>query len=163
MKYKKLLFKLQKKILNILEHNEKNYIFNNINILIFNTILKNLYFIEKNIDNQKHILNVIDYYLNNQHELTNDITIYSNKNSLTKISENIILNIYVNNGFQQCFNDCFIREHCLENNIDYNLFFNQADSNEEIKIDYFSLNKINKNCFFILDKIDDLEIRIYDI
>lgn len=175
MKYIKLLSLLQKKINKILNYNAKNHIFNNLNILIFKFILEQLPILEQNLNVQKNILLSIKYFLNNQHELVNNLTIYSNKQELTNISKKIILNLYQQYGFNQCFNNCLVIEYCKENHINYNLFFNQVDSENEIIIDYFKLNDNkeneddvfdnfkNKNCYFILNNIDELEIRYYDI
>lgn len=171
MKYHKLFLKLKQKLNMLILNNERNHCFNNINLLIFKTILNNIFLIENDSFNRKQILLKIENYLSNQDEIYNEITIFSNKSHLTLLSEQIILEIYKDFGLKQCLDDSLIRQYYLEKQINYNLFFNQVDDESEIQIDYFSLSKNQPNNdfyndskhYFILHKIDDLEIRLYDI
>lgn len=171
MKYNKLFLKLKQTINKLILSNEQNYCFNNINLLILKSILNNLFSIENNSFNRKQVLLKIEQYLSNQDDIYNEITIFSNKSNLTYLSEKIILEIYKDFGLKQCLDDSLIRQYFLEKKLNYNLFFNQVDNESDIKVDfdYLSKNQPNNDFFhdsksyFILHKIDDLEIRLYDI
>ena len=126
-----------KKIEKILEKNKEEKKFNNINFLVYKTILKNISLLEKDQYIQDLIIKRIKHLLKTN---TNNInTIYTHNQNLTKLSEEVILNIYRKYGFKACINSCVIKEYYQSNNIDFNLFFNQVDNEYEVVVDYFKL------------------------
>lgn len=137
----KAIRKVKQKISNIIIKNEENFTFTNINILILKALINNIHNLET--EDEKKILTIkkINNYLKTT--IINDFTIYTNKNELTKLSIESILNIYKELGIKNCLNDSVIRQYYKENKLNYNLFFNQVDYENEIIVDYFKLFENN--------------------
>ena len=125
------------KIEEILEKNKEENKLNNVILLIFKAILKNLSILEKDQYIQKLVVKRIKHLLTTS--LNHSNSIYTHKTKLTKLSEESILNIYRKYGFKACINISII------NNLDFNLFFNQVSKESDIVVDYFKIECVENH------------------
>ncbi len=130
------------KIEEIIKQNKEENKLNNIILLIFKTILKNLNLLEKDEYIQKLVVKRIKHLLTTNLNHTNSI--YTHKTKLTKLSEESILNIYRKYGFKACINISIIMEYYHLNNLNFNLFFNQVSKESDIVVDYFKVQDLEK-------------------
>lgn len=131
------------KIEDILEKNKEENKLNNINLLIFKAILKNLSILEKDQYIQKLVVKRIKHLLTTS--LNHSNSIYTYKTKLTKLSEESILNIYRKYGFKACINVSIIIEYYHLNHLNFNLFFNQVSKESDIVVDYFKIECVENH------------------
>lgn len=131
------------KIEEILEKNKEENKLNNVILLIFKAILKNLSILEKDQYIQKLVVKRIKHLLTTS--LNHSNSIYTHKTKLTKLSEESILNIYRKYGFKACINISIIMEYYHSNNLNFNLFFNQVSKESDIVVDYFKIECVENH------------------
>lgn len=131
------------KINKILKNNKDNMKLNNVDLLIMKVILQNLNLLEKDEYIKKLVIKRIKFLLKG--ETCSYNSIYTRNEDLTKQSTEIILNIYREYGFRAVINQEVIKKHYIMNNLNYNLFFNQVETNKDVMIDYFKCIEDEQN------------------